>query len=90
MGNLRTMLIEATTNISELEFLFYDNVVAAGVNRMLIFGLERALTYLGNLTTWHMDRNFSMAPTIFKQLHLLYHVFTHFYQERRKNYIWKC
>ena len=27
--------------------------------------------YLGNATTWHMDGNFSMAPTIFKQLYVI-------------------
>ena len=48
-----------TAGLNPQEFLFYDSGVAAGDNRMLIFGSVRALMYLGNATTWHMDGNFS-------------------------------
>jgi len=52
------------------EFLIHDNGVGND-NRILIFASSRALEHLSRAEVWHMDGNFSLAPSVFKQLYVI-------------------
>ena len=52
-------------------FLLHDSGIAAGDDRMLVFGTDDALVHLASTDTWFLDGNFKCAPDIFEQLYVI-------------------
>ena len=52
-------------------FLFHDSGVAAGDDRILVFGAEDALVHLASTDTWFIDGNFKSAPELFEHIYMI-------------------